>query len=97
MTRHKPFRELRLAAQVHRAQSLARQQVVDGIGDLDGQEASELATLLDHLSGHEGPLSTDDEAVQIDKLTDHQQAAYALGLATGLLLRPDVFKKGDVR
>jgi hypothetical protein len=84
-----------IANHVRRAEGLARQIVLNaGVTGGDTVEFS-VQGLVDALIGHDGPKHLDEEGYTA--LFEALDAAYAIGIAVGLLLRPDVFAKGGAR
>jgi hypothetical protein len=78
--------------QVQRAQALARQVVLnDGITDPKNSVQGLVKTLI----GHDGPKHMDEEG--FTALFEALDAAYAIGIAVGLLLRPELFASGGAR
>lgn len=84
-----------LVTRVQLAQSLARELVLVGPSTTTREEL--LSNYIEQLIGHEGPAPTDVDDLFIEKLEQYGGAAYALGLAVGLLLRSEAFAKGGGR
>ena len=78
---------------VRRAQPMARQVLLRGIGDLGGYVDDDdiLPHYVAELIGHDGPEEDESGAVQNRKLQRYEFAAYALGIAVGLHMRASAF------
>jgi hypothetical protein len=82
-----------LAEYVRRAQPLALELVRDGLDVIDADET--LESHIELIIGHNGPKDLDDDGVS--KFIQALEAAYAIGLAVGMLVRPELFAKGGTR
>ena len=84
---------------VRRAQPMARQVLLRGIGDLGGYVDDDdiLPHYVAELIGHDGPEEDESGAVQNRKLQECEFAAYALGIAVGLNLRASAFDVPSTR
>ena len=77
---------------VGRARALALDLLLDGLTDADG-------TLYERLEKHVGiptPIGVTDDDEYL-KVIAVGKGAFAIGIAVGLLLHPDVFKTGGAR
>jgi hypothetical protein len=84
-----------IAGLVRRAQSMAPDVVLEeGVGDSATSEFT-VEGLVENLIGHGGPDGLND--TQSSAYTAALDAAYAFGIAVGLLLRPELFAKGGAR
>ena len=84
-----------IASLVRRAQSMAPDVVLqEGVGDSDTSGFT-VEGLVEDLIGHHGPDGLNER--QMSAYTDALDAAFAFGIAIGLLLRPEVFQKGGAR
>ena len=94
----KRFVNAALDEQVRLAMPLARQIVRMGFDDVSRYEASE-EDLVSRALGLVGDDEMPDfeDAVQGEKIEAYAAASYALGIAVGLLVRPEVFAKDGVR
>jgi hypothetical protein len=77
-----------LATLVQRARPLAHDIVMNGV-DLGNRAERITAVHVKKLIGHDGPRHLTDD--QVGESSDALDAAYAIGLAVGLLLRSEVF------
>jgi hypothetical protein len=92
--RQAAFLKADIQTQVCLAAPLARSLVMLGLSDVEGvcnPSNMDLPFHIEELIGHDGP-SCDDK--EFPRLGESQQAAFALGIAVGLLLRPDAFTGG---
>jgi hypothetical protein len=91
----KRFVTLNVNEQVRLATPLAKRIVCSGLDD--GRNASSATILPNNVSeliGHDGPSDTETGDEALEKVNQCEEAAYALGIAVGLLLRADVFAGG---
>jgi hypothetical protein len=85
----------KIAVLVRRAQGMASAFVLtEGVGDSDTTGFT-VEGVVEDLIGHHGPDDLND--TQMSAYTEALEAAYAFGIAVGLLLRPELFAKGGAR
>jgi hypothetical protein len=93
--RQASFAKAPLVTRVQLAAPLARELALNGLRDIDkecsGYAEMYLTSHIEQLIGHAGDAGIDDAGMAL--AIDGFEAAYALGIAVGLLLRPDVFEK----
>jgi hypothetical protein len=95
---HRRFLKADLVTRVRMAAPLARELAVLGacdVADVCIPENMALCNHIEDLIGHNGP--TDLTDAQDVLMWRSQEAAYALGIAVGQLLPPEVFKTGGGR
>jgi hypothetical protein len=84
-----------LVTLVQKARPIAHEIVIEGF-DLTATAERNVPVFIEELIGHNGPPDLDGE--RLTQFVDATEAAYAIGIAVGLLLRPEIFEKpGGVR
>jgi hypothetical protein len=89
--------EIDLVSLVRQARPIAAVifTTIGGLTEHDGDLFEALNTFTQNSTGDDAPIEIgDDEFPRVIALALH---AYAVGIAFGLLLRPDVFAKGGAR
>jgi hypothetical protein len=90
---HAAFIAADLASKVRSATPVARDILLNSTFDLEsGHSQESLVNRLEELVGHEGPACPETE---LHTLTVSLEACYALGIAVGLLMRPELFVDTD--
>jgi hypothetical protein len=88
---HQRFLKADLATQVREATPIARELIVNGPMDTRNGD-DDVMIRVKALIGHEGP-ETDREG-DTELMMEALYTAYAIGIAVGLLLRPELFQGG---
>lgn len=93
------FIEADLATRVRLAMPLARELAILGPSDSEDELTADRMALSLHveelLGGDPVPATCDGKTGKA--IDQREAAAYALGIAVGLMLRPEVFAKGGAR
>jgi hypothetical protein len=84
-----------LIALVRTARPIALQCLVEGLGEHDETLFTTIEQFTRESVGDDRPLEIGDD--EFPRLIDLALHAYAVGIALGLLLRPELFAKGGTR